>query len=89
MIILLLYLEKTTNSLTIDLRFYSELISALYLIVTADFIACQQFHFINSNTILDNAVEGATFILNSTFGPDELWDHLPRVVAIENCAVPN
>ena len=63
------------------MRFSSELISALYLIVTADFIACHQFHFINSNTILDNAVEGATFLLNSTFGPDEIWDHLPRVVA--------
>ena len=64
------------------MRFSSELINALYLIVTADFIACHQFHFINSNYILDNAVEGAT-LLNSTFSPDEIWDHLPRVVAIK------
>src|SRR5436305_13453113 len=30
--------------------------------------------------MLDAAREGATFLLNSPFGPTEVWDHLPRPV---------
>ena len=28
--------------------------------------------------MLEAAETGATFLLNSPFGPDEVWDHLPR-----------
>ena len=76
------YDSKKSGSKTVShLRFSPELISAPYLIATADFVACHQFNFINSATILDNIVAGGTFLLNSPFGPDEIWDHLPRVVA--------
>ena len=30
--------------------------------------------------MLDYARPGATLLLNSPFGPDEVWDHLPREV---------
>ena len=30
--------------------------------------------------MLKYAVKGGTFLLNSTFGPDEVWEHLPREV---------
>ena len=76
------YDSKKAGSKTVShLRFSAELISAPYLITAADFVACHQFNFINSNTILDNTVIGGTFLLNSPFGPDEIWEHLPRVVA--------
>lgn len=76
------YDSKKAGSKTVShLRFSPELINAPYLITSADFIGCHQFSFIDSNTILDNAVTGGTFLLNSPFGPNEIWDHLPRVVA--------
>ena len=30
--------------------------------------------------MLDYAQPGATFLVNSPFGPDEIWDHFPREV---------
>ncbi len=30
--------------------------------------------------MLKDAMPGATFLLNSPFGPDEVWDKLPRSV---------
>jgi len=30
--------------------------------------------------VLHLAAPGATFLLNSPFGPDEVWDHLPHSV---------
>jgi len=30
--------------------------------------------------VLKLAASGATFLLNSPYGPDEVWDHLPRSV---------
>ena len=30
--------------------------------------------------MLENAVPGATFLLNSPYGPQEVWDHLPQEV---------
>ncbi|MEI8054523.1 MAG: pyruvate:ferredoxin (flavodoxin) oxidoreductase [bacterium] len=76
------YDSKKSGSKTVShLRFSPEPISAPYLIVAADFIGCHQFGFVNSNTILDNAVVGGTFLLNSPFGPNEVWDHLPRIIS--------
>jgi pyruvate-ferredoxin/flavodoxin oxidoreductase len=75
------YDSKKSGSKTIShLRFSPKPISAPYLIVAADFVGCHQFGFINSNIILDDAVAGGTFLLNSPFGPSEVWEHLPRVV---------
>ncbi len=76
------YDSKKSGSKTIShLRFSPEPIAAPYLITAADFIACHQFGFIESGSILDTAVNGATFLLNSPFGPDEIWEKLPRVIA--------
>lgn len=76
------YDSKKSGSKTVShLRFSPEPISAPYLITAADFIACHQFGFIESDTILDNAISGATFLLNSPFGPNEIFEHLPRIVA--------
>ena len=51
-----------------------------YLITKANFVACHQFSFLERIDMLKAAEPGATFLLNSPFGPDEVWDHLPRLV---------
>jgi pyruvate-ferredoxin/flavodoxin oxidoreductase len=60
------------------LRFGPQPIEAPYLIRRAGFVACHQFHFIDRVDVLREAAPGATFLLNSPYGPEEVWDHLPR-----------
>ena len=60
------------------LRFGPRPIRAPYLIQQANFIACHQFSFIERQDVLRVAAHGATFLLNSPYGPEEVWDHLPR-----------
>ncbi|NIL94781.1 MAG: pyruvate:ferredoxin (flavodoxin) oxidoreductase, partial [Woeseiaceae bacterium] len=43
-------------------------------------IGCHLFSFVNKNDVLKEATQGATFLLNSPYGPDEVWDQLPRQV---------
>ena len=37
-------------------------------------------YFLERQDMLKDAMPGATFLLNSPFGPDEVWDKLPRTV---------
>jgi pyruvate-ferredoxin/flavodoxin oxidoreductase len=60
------------------LRFGPRPIRASYLIQQANFVACHQFGFIERVDVLGLAAPGATFLLNSPYGVDEVWDHLPR-----------
>ena len=62
------------------LRFGPRPIRAPYLISAANFVGCHQFHFLERQDMLHLAVPGATFLLNSPYGPDAVWDHLPRSV---------
>ncbi|HUL41650.1 MAG TPA: pyruvate:ferredoxin (flavodoxin) oxidoreductase [Burkholderiales bacterium] len=62
------------------LRFGPRPIRAPYLIRKATFVACHQFHFIERIDVLCLAAPKATFLLNSPFGPDQVWEHLPRSV---------
>ena len=62
------------------LRFGPQPIRAPYLIHHANFVACHQFHFLQRIDVLRLAVPGATFLLNSPYGPDKVWDQLPRSV---------
>ncbi len=62
------------------LRFGPNPIRAPYLIRSASFVACHQFHFLMKTDVLRLAAPGATFLLNSPYGPDEVWDRLPRSV---------
>jgi len=73
------YDSKKAGAITIShLRFGPRPIRAPYLISSANFVACHQFVFLERYDVLKEAVEGATFLLNSPFGPDEVWNHLPR-----------
>jgi pyruvate-ferredoxin/flavodoxin oxidoreductase len=75
------YDSKKSGSLTIShLRFGPKPIQAPYLIApnTANFVACHQFTFLERFDILKYAQPGSVFLLNSLYGPDEVWDTLPR-----------
>ena len=72
------YDSKKSGSVTVShLRFGPEPIRSTYLVDGADFVACHQFGLLGKTKILETARHGATFLLNSPYGPDEVWDHLP------------
>jgi pyruvate-ferredoxin/flavodoxin oxidoreductase len=72
------YDSKKAGSTTVShLRFSPRPIRSTYLIRRAGFVACHQFHFLERMDVLEIAEPGATFLLNSPFGPDEVWDQLP------------
>lgn len=62
------------------LRFGPRPIQAPYLIESAQFIACHQFQFLGRIDVLRLAARGATFLLNSPYGPTEVWSKLPRAM---------
>lgn len=73
--------SKKSGSVTVShLRFGPRPIHSTYLITTANFVACHQFGFLERFDMLKLAQPGATFLLNSPYGPDEVWDHLPQEV---------
>ncbi|HWR35009.1 MAG TPA: pyruvate:ferredoxin (flavodoxin) oxidoreductase [Clostridia bacterium] len=75
------YDSKKSGSLTTShLRFGPRPIRSSYLITRANFLACHQFTFLERVDMLKPAEDGATFLLNSPYGPDEVWDKLPRTV---------
>jgi pyruvate-ferredoxin/flavodoxin oxidoreductase len=75
------YDSKKSGSVTIShLRFGPKPIHSTYLISQANFVACHQFIFLSRFDVLQVAEAGAIFLLNSPYGPDDVWDHLPRRV---------
>ncbi len=75
------YDSKKSGSMTIShLRFGKKPIRSTYLIHKANFVACHQFSFLEKMDVLGHAQPGATFLLNSPYGPEEVWEKLPRKV---------
>jgi pyruvate-ferredoxin/flavodoxin oxidoreductase len=75
------YDSKKSGSVTVShLRFGPRPIRSSYLVTRANFVACHQFGFLEKYDVLETAVPGATFLLNSAYGPEEVWDHLPREI---------
>ncbi|HEX3662269.1 MAG TPA: pyruvate:ferredoxin (flavodoxin) oxidoreductase [Acidobacteriaceae bacterium] len=75
------YDSKKSGSLTTShLRFGPEPIRSTYLISRANFIACHQFEFLEKVDVLAAAEPGATFLLNSPYGPKDVWQHLPKTI---------
>ena len=70
--------KKSGSVTTSHLRFGPEPIRSTYLITEANFVACHNFSFLERMDILAAAAPGAVFLLNSPYGPDEVWSHLPR-----------
>ncbi|MEO8228668.1 MAG: pyruvate:ferredoxin (flavodoxin) oxidoreductase [Chloroflexota bacterium] len=75
------YDSKKSGSVTVShLRFGPEAIRSTYLIDGADFVACHQFGLLTKVDVLEHAKLGATLLLNSPYGPDEVWERLPGAV---------
>ncbi len=75
------YDSKKAGAKTIShLRFGPNPIKAPYIIEVnqADFVACHQFSFLEQIDMLKYVKPGGTFLLNSSYGPDEIWEKLPR-----------
>jgi pyruvate-ferredoxin/flavodoxin oxidoreductase len=70
--------RKSGSMTTSHLRFGPKPIRSTYLISRANFVACHQFSFMEKFDVLRCADQNAVFLLNSIYGPDEVWDHLPR-----------
>jgi pyruvate-ferredoxin/flavodoxin oxidoreductase len=62
------------------LRFGKTAIHAPYLIQQASFVAIHQFPFVERHDVLRLAAPGATVLLNAPFGPEQVWDQLPRAM---------
>ncbi|MGE5548771.1 MAG: pyruvate:ferredoxin (flavodoxin) oxidoreductase [Solirubrobacterales bacterium] len=78
------YDSKKSGAITIShLRFSPAPIRSAYLLTEADFVACHHFVFLDKYDVLQYAAPGATFLLNSPYSKDEVWDHLPREVQEE------
>ena len=77
------YDSKKSGSVTIShLRFGPQPISAPYLIGEnqADFVACHQFTLLERFDVLKFARPGGVFLLDSIYGPEAVWEHLPQEV---------
>lgn len=72
------YDSKKAGAVTIShLRFGKDPIQSSYEVNKANFIACHQSGLVERFDMLKNAVEGATFLLNSVYPKDEAWGSIP------------
>ncbi len=62
------------------LRFSDEPITSSYYVKSADFVACHNQSYISQYDIVDEIVEGGTFLLNCSWEGAELEAHIPAKV---------
>ena len=75
------YDSKKSGARTVShLRFGPEPLRAPYLLAQANFVACHQFHFTEKVEMLSLIRPGGTFLLNSPYSKDEVWEKLPARV---------
>ncbi|MBP7040795.1 MAG: pyruvate:ferredoxin (flavodoxin) oxidoreductase [Anaerolineaceae bacterium] len=75
------YDSKKSGTVTVShLRFGPRPIKAPYLISEgeATFVGCHQVSFVDRFDMLKYARKGSVFLLNSIYGPEEVWDTLPK-----------
>jgi pyruvate-ferredoxin/flavodoxin oxidoreductase len=78
------YDSKKSGSVTVShLRFGDQPIRSTYLIDKANFVACHQWDFIEKFPILKDIIPGGTFLINSPYEKEEVWQHLPTSVQEE------
>ncbi|TVP60439.1 MAG: pyruvate:ferredoxin (flavodoxin) oxidoreductase [Nodularia sp. (in: Bacteria)] len=75
------YDSKKSGSVTVShLRFGSQLIRSTYLISQANFVACHQWDFLENFPILKDIIPGGTFLVNSPYEQEQVWQHLPLTI---------
>jgi len=75
------YDSKKSGGVTVShLRFGPDPIRAPYFISSgeANFVACHQVSFVDRFDMLKYSRPGSVFLLNTIYGPDEVWNTLPR-----------
>jgi pyruvate-ferredoxin/flavodoxin oxidoreductase len=72
--------KKAGNRTTSHVRFSDFPIRSTYLCHLVDFVGCHNWSFIEKYDMLRNLKEGGIFLLNSPYGPEEVWDKLPYKV---------
>ncbi len=75
--------KKSGSMTTSHLRFGPNPIRSTYLITRASFVACHNFSFLEKMNVLEAAMPGAVFLLNSPYPADEVWDKLPKATQEE------
>ncbi|MGD0740610.1 MAG: pyruvate:ferredoxin (flavodoxin) oxidoreductase [Terracidiphilus sp.] len=70
--------KKSGSMTTSHLRFGPNPIRSTYLITKASFVACHNFSFLEKMDVLEAAMPGAVFLLNSAYSAAEVWDKLPH-----------
>jgi pyruvate-ferredoxin/flavodoxin oxidoreductase len=78
--------KKSGSMTTSHLRFGPKPIRSTYLITRASFVACHNFSFIEKIDVLEPAIPGAVFLLNSPYSAAEVWGQLPRTMQQEMLA---
>ncbi|MGO9939539.1 MAG: pyruvate:ferredoxin (flavodoxin) oxidoreductase [Terracidiphilus sp.] len=78
--------KKSGSMTTSHLRFGPNPIHSTYLITRASFIACHNFSFLEKMNVLEAAIPGAVFLLNSPYSTAEVWDKLPKTMQQEMIA---
>jgi pyruvate-ferredoxin/flavodoxin oxidoreductase len=75
------YDSKKAGAITIShLRFGPRLIRSTYLISNANFVACHQPFLLQTSDVLRDLTKGGTFLLNSPYDRERVWEHLPESV---------
>jgi pyruvate-ferredoxin/flavodoxin oxidoreductase len=75
--------KKSGSMTTSHLRFGPNPIRSSYLITQASFVACHNFSFLEKMDVVEAAMPGAVFLLNSPYAAAEVWDHLPKTTQQE------
>ena len=75
--------KKSGSMTTSHLRFGPNPIRSTYLITRASFVACHNFNFLEKMNVLEAAMPGAVFLLNSPYPAAEVWSRLPRTMQEE------
>ncbi len=75
------YDSKKAGAMTIShLRFGPAPIRSTYLITKANFVACHQPFLLQKCDVLRDLARGGTFLLNTPFDREKVWEHLPPEV---------
>jgi len=78
------YDSKKSGSQTVShVRFGPQPIRSAYLIDRANFVGCHQFNFVEKTNVLEHALPGATFLLNSPHDVEKVWEQLPKTIQQE------
>ena len=75
--------KKSGSMTTSHLRFGPNPIHSTYLISRASFVACHNFSFLEKMNVLEAAMPGAVFLLNSPYSASEVWSRLPKTMQQE------